>query len=81
MSTSILIARILAIIYLSFGFGLIFSSNYYKKEIPKLLDNTGYLFLGGIMAIIAGFLIISYHNHWVKKLVCSYYNYWLYCIY
>ncbi len=67
METSILIAKIIAIIYLSFGIGLLFNGNFYKKEIPKLLDNSAYLILCGFMAIIVGMLIIEYHNHWVKN--------------
>ena len=67
METSILIAKFIAVIYISFGFGLLFNSNFYRKEIPKLLDNSAYLLLGGIMAIIVGVLITQYHNHWAKN--------------
>ena len=67
METSILIAKLIAVIYLSFGFGLLFNRNFYKKEIPKLLDNSAYLLLGRIMAIIVGILITQYHNHWDKN--------------
>jgi hypothetical protein len=67
MVTSILIAKIIAVIYLSFGFGLLFNSNFYRNEIPKLLDNAAYLLLIGINAIIVGVLITQYHNHWVKN--------------
>lgn len=62
-----LIAKIIGLVYLSFGIGLTFNSNYYKKEIPKLLDNTAYLIFGGFMAIIFGVLIIESHNNWVKN--------------
>ena len=58
METSILIAKILATVYFSFFLGLLFSSKYYKKELPKLVDNSAYLILGGYMAIVFGFLIL-----------------------
>jgi len=64
METSILIAKILATVYFSFFLGLLFSSKYYKKELPKLVDNSAYLILGGYMAIVFGFLILEFHNYW-----------------
>jgi hypothetical protein len=64
METSILIAKILATVYFSFFLGLLFSSKYYKKELPKLVDNSAYLILGGFMAIVFGFLILEFHNYW-----------------
>ncbi|MCO4820652.1 MAG: hypothetical protein KC469_01200 [Flavobacteriaceae bacterium] len=64
MATSILIAKILATVYFSFSLGLIFSSSYYKEKLPKLVDNTSYLLLGGFMAIVFGYLILEFHNHW-----------------
>ncbi|RLD30258.1 MAG: hypothetical protein DRI70_01495 [Bacteroidetes bacterium] len=64
METSILIAKILATVYLSYFLGLLFSSKYYKEELPKLVDNSAYLILGGFMAIVFGFLILEFHNYW-----------------
>jgi hypothetical protein len=64
METSILIAKILATVYLSYFLGLLFSSKYYKEELPKLVDNSAYLTLGGFMAIVFGFLILEFHNYW-----------------
>jgi hypothetical protein len=65
METSIFIARILAICYISFGLGLVFSSTFYKREIPKLVDNPALLIYGGLGATILGYLLIHYHNRWV----------------
>jgi hypothetical protein len=67
METSVLIAKIIGVIYLSFGVGLLINRNYYKKELPKLLENTSYLIFGGLVAIIIGALIIDNHNYWVKN--------------
>ena len=67
METSVLISKIIGVIYLSFGVGLLFNRNYYKKELPKLLENTSYLIFGGFIAIIIGSLIIENHNFWVKN--------------
>ena len=64
METSTLIAKIIGIIYTSFGIGFLLSGDYYKKELPKLLDNSAYSILGGIFAIVIGALIIENHNYW-----------------
>lgn len=66
MDTSILIARIIAVIYISFGIGLITSKKYYQEQFSKLLNDSTYLILGGIMAIIFGFIITEYHNIWTN---------------
>lgn len=67
MEISSLIAKIIGLVYLSFGVGLLFNPSFYKKEIPKLLENTAFLIFGGFMAIIFGVLIIENHNYWVKN--------------
>lgn len=67
MELSILIAKIIGVIYLSFGVGLLFNPQFYKNEIPKLIENTSYLILGGFLAIIIGLLIVDNHNYWVKN--------------
>lgn len=64
METSILIARILAISYLAFGLGLVVSPKFYKREIPKLVENPALLIYGGLAATAVGYLIIHYHNIW-----------------
>lgn len=67
MEFSIFVAKIIAVVYLSFGVGLLFSGNYYQKVFRKLINDATYLILGGIMAIIIGFIIISNHNIWTNN--------------
>jgi len=64
MELSILIARIISITYLAFGLGLLFSSKFYKREIPKLVENPALLIYGGFMATVIGYLMVYYHNIW-----------------
>ena len=66
MDTSIFIARILAVVYLSAAVGFLLSADYYKKVLPKLLNDPTYFLMGGMMAIVLGFFMITYHNFWVK---------------
>lgn len=67
MEIAILTAKIISLIYLSFGIGLLFNKDYYAKVIGDLLDNSAYMIFGGFMAIILGFLILENHNIWVKN--------------
>ena len=62
METSLLIAKIIGVIYTSFGIGLLFNKKHYKSTFPKLLENPSYTILGGFMAIVLGFLILELHN-------------------
>ena len=67
METSILIAKIISVIYLSFGVGLIFDTSFYKKGIEKLLDSASFTILAGMIAVIIGIVIIEFHNIWEKN--------------
>ncbi len=67
METSILIAKIIGVIYFSFGIGILFNKKYYSKTIKNLLDDSTYLVLGGILAVIFGLFIIEFHNNWVEN--------------
>lgn len=64
METSILIAQIFGLVYLSISVGIIFSKKYYQKALASMLDNTGLMYLGGLMALVAGFFIVKEHNIW-----------------
>lgn len=66
METSILVAQIMCVVYLSVGIGLIFSRNYYQDAFIELIENKGYVFLGGWMALVAGVVLVHYHNLWVN---------------
>lgn len=66
MDFSIFVAKIIAITYVSFGVGILFNGKYYKKVFLALLNDTSYLILGGIFAIIIGFIIVENHNIWTN---------------
>ena len=67
MEKTVLIAKIIGVIYLSFGVGLLFHKKYYANVIKALLESTTFYVVGGFLAIIFGLLIIEYHNIWVKN--------------
>jgi hypothetical protein len=62
METSLFIARIIGVLYFSLGIGLLLYSGYYREFFQKVLEKKGFMFLGGMLAIIVGFLIIENHS-------------------
>ncbi len=64
MELSILIAKIISLIYLSVGIGAIFSADYYRRLVDDLFDNAGLTYVTGFMTVVIGVLIVNYHNIW-----------------
>ena len=67
METSIFIAKLLAVVYLAIGFGILLNQSYYRKGLDEMVSNAGIMYLGGFMALVIGFLMVTYHNIWVKS--------------
>lgn len=66
METPVYIAQILAVFYLVIGLGFLINGGYFKKAIDEMMTSHAVVYLGGIMALVAGFVILSVHNVWVK---------------
>ena len=64
METAIIVAKIIGIIYVSFGIGLLLNGPFYKREIPKMIESSSFLMLGGFVAIILGVYIIEKSFNW-----------------
>lgn len=66
METSIFLAQVLGVYYLTVGVGFVFNGDYYRKELLKMFDNALFMFYGGIMALLLGLLMVHFHNFWTK---------------
>jgi len=66
METSILIAQIAAVVYLSVAVGAFISRDYFRKIIQDFYGNAGLTYIGGFMALVLGALIVHFHNYWVS---------------
>ena len=64
METSILIAKIISVIYLSVGVGGIVSADHYRRIQDDMFKNTALTYFMGCTAAIIGCLIVNYHNIW-----------------
>ena len=67
MELSILIAKIISVIYLSVAVGGIFSADHYRRLKDDMFNNTALTYFMGFTAVIIGFLIVNYHNIWGKN--------------
>lgn len=66
METTLFIAQVLAVYYLTIGVAFLINGKYYQKEFLKMLDNVLFSFYGGIMALLVGLLILHAHNVWTQ---------------
>jgi hypothetical protein len=60
------IFQLMGIVYLAVGVGILLNYSHYKKMIEDFVNDTTALYLGGIMALVVGYLLVNYHNIWVK---------------
>jgi hypothetical protein len=62
------IFQVLSIAYLAVGIGILVNAEFYKKMLSDFIENSAILYLGGIMALIVGYLLVAFHNIWVMDL-------------
>ena len=65
METSVFIGKIISVVYLAFGLGMLLNQNGYKKVLIELIGNSSFLLFGGMLSVVTGMSIINFHNHWV----------------
>lgn len=59
-----LIFQTLGIIYLAVGLGLLFHPEFYRKLLADFSQNSAVSYLGGALAVVAGYVLVFYHNVW-----------------
>jgi uncharacterized protein YjeT (DUF2065 family) len=67
METSILIAKLIGLIYLVIGLGLVFNQRYYHKMFDELLNDAPLTYISGLFSLITGFLLVTFHNIWANN--------------
>ena len=68
MQTVETIARILGPIYLIVGIGMLFNPNLFRQVIEDYLEHPALCYMGGLMALIFGVLILTFHDDWSAPL-------------
>ena len=62
------IFQLFSLVYLAIGIGMLISPDFYKKLFTDFCENAAVMYLGGIMAVVIGYLILAFHNTWTKDL-------------
>ena len=58
------IFQVLSLAYLAIGVGMLINPDVYKKLYEDFIENTSTLYFGGIMALVIGYLLVTFHNVW-----------------
>ena len=62
------IFQIFSLGYLSIGIGILINPDFYKKLFEGFVENATILYIGGVMALVIGYLIVAFHNTWTADL-------------
>jgi uncharacterized protein YjeT (DUF2065 family) len=62
------IFQVLSLVYIAVGIGILINPGFYKKMLEDFIENASVLYLGGITALVVGYLILAFHNTWTKDL-------------
>ena len=69
MNNSILLAQIIGVIYLSVGIGTMVSKKHYQTLFQEFQNSTTLIYMGGMMAVLFGFIILQLNNVWEMSYV------------
>ena len=64
MDTSTLIGRLFSAVYIAVGLGMVLRPAYYSRMLTDFTKSPVSAYLGGVMALIFGLLVVMYHNIW-----------------
>lgn len=60
------IFQLLGIVYLAVGLGIIINPEFYKKLVTDFTDHPPAIYVGGIVALVIGSLLVIFHNDWKR---------------
>ena len=67
MELSILVAKIIGIIYISSGIAVLIGQINFKDIAADFNKSKALTFAAGSFGIIMGLILVNYHNHWVNN--------------
>ncbi len=57
-----------SIVYISIGLGIVINREFYKNMFADFVERPATLYLGGLMALVVGYLLVAFHNTWTADL-------------
>lgn len=67
MELSLLVARILSLIYIAAGIAALSSKMNFSRILEDFERSPGLTYISGFIALIFGMVLITYHNNWVNN--------------
>lgn len=58
------IFQILGLTYIAIGLGMLINPRFYKDMLNKMINSEDVLFVTGLLVLIIGYFLVSYHNIW-----------------
>lgn len=55
-----------AVLYVAIGAGIFLNAGFYKKMFDDFVEGGASYYLGSIMALVVGYLIVAFHNTWTR---------------
>jgi len=68
MQNTIMISRILGPMLMIIAVGILANVKNYQKMIGDFMSSPSLVYLGGVMALIFGLLVVNFHNIWAANL-------------
>ena len=65
MEISILFARFLGPLFIIITVGVLLNLKNYQKMMEDFFKNSALIYIGGVMALVFGILVVMFHNVWV----------------
>ena len=62
------IFQVFSLVYIAVGIGILINPDFYKKLYEDFIERTSVMYLGGLIALVVGYLIVAFHNTWTKDL-------------
>jgi hypothetical protein len=65
MDTSVFLAKLIGPYLVLIGIGIFFNQKHYHKVMEQFSREAGDLYLGGVVALFFGLVVVIFHNIWV----------------
>lgn len=69
MDLPVFIAKLVGVVYIALGLGMLFNSTYYKKAMKEMMSNASFIMLAGMLSLVLGVVIVLAHNVWESSWV------------
>ena len=66
MESSLVLAKIMGVVFAVLGFAILFNLKFYKKAIEDFFKKPALMYITGFFLLIFGMLLILVHNVWTK---------------